>query len=636
MSFQEFSLHPKVLAGVESVGFTTPTPIQQQAIPVALEGRDLLGLAQTGTGKTAAFALPILHHLATTPPKKGVRCLVLAPTRELAEQILQTFREIGKHLGIKSIAIYGGVSKVPQLAGLRRGAQIVVACPGRLLDHVGQKDINLTNVEVLVLDEADTMCDMGFLPDVRRILDNVPADRQTLFFSATMPKDIRSLAVKILKDPEMVQIGAIAPAATVSHSLYPVPEKLKRDLLLALLTQTATGRALVFTRTKHRARTLALELAKHSFRVAALQGNMSQNARQQAMNGFRAGKFDIMVATDIAAHGIDVPEVSHVINFDFPNTTDTYTHRIGRTGRAEQTGEAFTLATGEDTNMIREVERELGVKIERRRLDGFNYGNFTPEEQFREDRMGLRRAGGQSNGGRASRSTRDGGPRRQGNGQNDRQNNGLNSAQNNRRKNAISNNGARPGSAFEFEGRTSSNNGNRSEQPAGAAPRDLTYNGQSDRQSTPWSNGQSGRQSTPQSPNGAAQNSNRSDRTPGQSGGNRWGRALSQSNGRSSGPSTGRPSRSGPPSGRSFSQPGGGISRSDTPNSRGPGQILGKPPISDAEDRRRSGQLLGRSTPLPASNGRTRAPKQGAPSFHPRPARPGKPGRPKARPAHRR
>ena len=263
MSFENFSLHPKVLAGVSSVGFTKPTPIQQQAIPFALKGRDVLGLAQTGTGKTAAFALPILHHLATTPPKKGVRCLVIAPTRELAEQILQSFRELGQHLGIRSIAIYGGVSKGPQLAGLRRGVQIVVACPGRLLDHVSQKDINLTGVEILVLDEADTMCDMGFLPDVRRILDHVPSKRQTLFFSATMPNEIRTLAVKILKDPETVQIGTIAPAKTVSHSLYPVPDKKKRDLLVALLQQTPTGRVLVFTRTKHRARTLALELAKH-------------------------------------------------------------------------------------------------------------------------------------------------------------------------------------------------------------------------------------------------------------------------------------------------------------------------------------------------------------------------------------
>ena len=567
MSFEDFSLHPKVLAGVSSVGFTKPTPIQQQAIPFALKGRDVLGLAQTGTGKTAAFALPILHHLATTQPKKGVRCLVIAPTRELAEQILQSFRELGQHLGIRSIAIYGGVSKGPQLAGLRRGAQIVVACPGRLLDHVSQKDINLTGVEILVLDEADTMCDMGFLPDVRRILDHVPSKRQTLFFSATMPDEIRTLAVKILKDPETVQIGTIAPAKTVSHSLYPVPDKKKRDLLVALLQQTPTGRALVFTRTKHRARTLALELAKHSFRVAALQGNMSQNARQQAMEGFRAGKFDIMVATDIAAHGIDVPEVSHVINFDFPNTADTYLHRIGRTGRAEQTGEAFTLAGADDANMVREVERELGVKIERKRLEGFDYGNFTPEEQFREERMGLRRAGGQSNGGRAGRSTRDPGPRT-----------GQNNGQNNRRRN----NGARPDRSPDARPRTDSNNENRSDQPAGATPQ-----GGSD-------------------------------------------------NGRRTEQPVGLNARPGYASRRRSPQPLGRAPRSESPNGRSSGQILGRPQATEAEDRRRSGQVLGRSTSPDASNGRTRRPKQSAPSFHPRPARPGRPGKPGSRPAARR
>ena len=571
MSFQEFSLHPQVLAGVESVGYTTPTPIQEQAIPVALQGRDLLGLAQTGTGKTAAFALPILHHLATTPPKRGIRCLVLAPTRELAEQILQAFRELGQHLGIRSIAIYGGVSKGPQLAGIRRGAQIVVACPGRLLDHMSQKDINLSQVEILVLDEADTMCDMGFLPDVRRILDQVPVERQTLFFSATMPAEIRSLAVKILKDPEMVQIGAIAPAKTVSHALYPVPDKLKRDLLLALLQQTPTGRALVFTRTKHRARTLALELAKKSFRVAALQGNMSQNARQQAMDGFRAGKFDIMVATDIAAHGIDVPEVSHVINFDFPNTADTYLHRIGRTGRAEHTGEAFTFAGADDANMVREVERELGMKIERRRLPGFDYGDFTPEEQFREDRMGLRRAGGQSNGGRAGRSTRDSGLRNGRNGQN----NAQNSRQNNNRRNGASNNGSQAGQGAQSDPRTDSNNGNRNGQTAAPAPR------------------------------------------------------TGASNGRRSEQPVGRTSRTGASNGRHSEQPVGGFSRTDSSNGRSPGQILGRPPISEAESRRRSGQLLGRSTSPDSSNGRRRAPSQGTPSFSPRPPRPGKPGKPR-------
>ena len=567
MSFEDFSLHPKVLAGVSSVGFTKPTPIQQQAIPFALKGRDVLGLAQTGTGKTAAFALPILHRLATTPPKKGVRCLVIAPTRELAEQILQSFRELGQHLGIRSIAIYGGVSKGPQLAGLRRGAQIVVACPGRLLDHVSQKDINLTGVEILVLDEADTMCDMGFLPDVRRILDHVPSERQTLFFSATMPNEIRTLAVKILKDPETVQIGTIAPAKTVSHSLYPVPDKKKRDLLVALLQQTPTGRVLVFTRTKHRARTLALELAKHSFRVAALQGNMSQNARQQAMDGFRAGKFDIMVATDIAAHGIDVPEVSHVINFDFPNTADTYLHRIGRTGRAEQTGEAFTFAGADDANMVREVERELDVKIERKRLEGFDYGNFTPEEQFREERMGLRRVGGQSNGGRAGRSTRDPGPR---------------TGQNNGRNNGRRNNGARPDRSPDARPRTDSNNGNRSDQPAGATPQGVSNNGHRTEQAV------------------------------------------------------GLNARPGYASRRRSPQPLGRAPRSESPNGRNSGQILGRPQATEAEDRRRSGQVLGRSTRPDASNGRTRRPKQSAPSFHPRPARPGRPGKSGSRPAARR
>jgi ATP-dependent RNA helicase RhlE len=308
----------------------------------------------------------------------------------LAEQIHQAFVELGKHLRIKSVAIYGGVGKGPQLAGLRRGAQVVVACPGRLLDHVDQKDINLSGVEVLVLDEADTMCEMGFLPDVRRILGLVPQDRQTLFFSATMPREIRSLAVDILKDPEQIQIGIIAPAKTVSHALYPVPDILKKSLLMAILKQTPTGRVMVFTRTKHRAKNLALDLARNSYRVAALQGNMSQNARQAAMNGFREGNFDVLVATDIAAHGIDVPEVSHVINFDFPSTSDAYTHRIGRTGRAEQTGEAFTLAGVADGSMIRAVERELGARIERRRLPGFNYGNFIPENQFPEDRPGQR------------------------------------------------------------------------------------------------------------------------------------------------------------------------------------------------------------------------------------------------------
>jgi len=625
VSFKEFSLHPQVLSGVISMGYDTPTPIQEQAIPVALEGRDLLGLAQTGTGKTAAFVLPILHHLASTPPKRGVRYLVLAPTRELAEQINDAFNLLGKHLRIKAVSVYGGVAKGPQIAKIRRGAQIVVACPGRLLDHVSHKDIDLTNVEILVLDEADTMCDMGFLPDVQRILNHVPPKRQTLFFSATMPKEIRALAVKILKDPESIQIGASAPAETVSHSIYPVPDKLKKDLLLALLQQTPTGRALVFTRTKHRARSLALELAKNRFRVGALQGNMSQNARNQAMDGFRHGKFDILVATDIAAHGIDVPQVSHVINFDFPNTTDTYTHRIGRTGRAEQTGEAFTFAASEDASMVRHVERELGIKIERRRLEGFDYGNFTPEEQFREDRMGLPRAnGGRSNGGRAGQGTRDQRP----SGQNRRKPGAwkAGSSEYGRRED-------HPSTAGRWTDRPSEN---RSSQPVDAGARASSNNGPSN------SNLFDGRSSNGGSSNGNPYNRGQSN--GGSSNGGSYNRGPSNggssngnsNNGKRSEQPTGSSSRGGNfdgNRGNRSSQPVSGTYRTSPPDGRGPtqpsgrssGQILGRTPSTEIENRRKSGQVLGRSGPPSAPNGRRRSQKPGVPSFHPRPAKPGKP-----------
>ena len=386
MSFEQFSLDQRVISGIRSIGYTIPTPIQQQAIPIALAGRDLLGLAQTGTGKTAAFILPILHRLSREPTSRKVRALVITPTRELAEQIHQATTTLGKNTRVRSVAIYGGVSKVPQLAGLRRGAEVVIACPGRLLDHINERGIDLSGVEVLVLDEADTMCDMGFLPDVRRILSYLPSNRQTMLFSATMPEDIRKLAVGILTDPDLVQVDRIAPVKTVSHALYPVPDILKKKLLLAMIQQTPTGRALIFTRTKHRARNLALDLSQLKYRVSALQGNLSQNRRDEAMNGFRSGKYDILVATDIAAHGIDVPAVSHVINFDMPDTVDAYIHRIGRTGRALQAGEAFTLAVTADALMVRDVEKALDARIERRRLPDFDYGDFTPESQFPQHR----------------------------------------------------------------------------------------------------------------------------------------------------------------------------------------------------------------------------------------------------------
>jgi ATP-dependent RNA helicase RhlE len=343
-----------------------------------LKGRDVLGLAQTGTGKTAAFLLPILQRL-TKGPLRRVRVLIVAPTRELAEQTHQMSIDLGKKTKVRSVTVYGGVSKSRQVAALRRGAEIVVACPGRLLDLLGDGSIDLSQVEVLVLDEADRMCDMGFLPDIRRILKALPAQRQTLFFSATMPKDIRRLADRILNDPTTVQVGANAPAKTVSHALYPVPGSHKKKLLLALLEQTATGRVLIFTRTKYRARGLARDLEKRGYRAAALQGNMSQNQRQRAIGGFRDGKYDILVATDVAARGIDVSEISHVINFDVPDTVDAYTHRIGRTGRAHKTGEAYTFVEPEQELIVRGIEKVLGARIERRRVPGFDYGGFVPE-----------------------------------------------------------------------------------------------------------------------------------------------------------------------------------------------------------------------------------------------------------------
>jgi ATP-dependent RNA helicase RhlE len=383
VQFEEFQLDSHIFAGIRKAGYTVPTPIQEQAIPVVLEGRDLMGIAQTGTGKSAAFVLPILQRLARGPAKR-IRALILAPTRELAEQIHQTIADLGRYTPIRSAAVYGGVSKGGQVTAIKRGAAIVVACPGRLLDHLGDGNIDLSRVETLVLDEADRMCDMGFLPDIRRIIQKLPAKRQTLFFSATMPKDIRSLADSILSNPATIQIGATAPVETVSHALYPAADGLKTKLLTTVLKETATGRVLVFTRTKHRARSLAAHLEKSSFRVSALQGNMTQNKRQSAINGFRNGTFDILVATDIAARGIDVSDISHVINFDMPDTVDAYTHRIGRTGRANHTGEAFTFVSRGDEEMVREIERVLGARIERRRLPDFDYSRNVEEGPVRQ------------------------------------------------------------------------------------------------------------------------------------------------------------------------------------------------------------------------------------------------------------
>ncbi len=379
MEFKEFNLHPHVAAGVTAAGYISSTPIQAQAIPLVMQGRDVMGLAQTGTGKTAAFVLPILHRLMQGE-RRHVRALVIAPTRELAEQINEAIGVLGKRTGLRSATVYGGVSFNPQVSNLRRGAEIVVACPGRLLDHLGQGTINLSRLEVLVLDEADHMFDMGFLPDIRRILKHLTSRRQTLLFSATMPEDIRNLASDILNEPVTVRVGDTSAAETVSHALYPVPQHLKTSLLLELLRSTDTKSVLIFTRTKHRAKRLGEQLVKTGYRAASLQGNLSQARRQAAMNGFRNGTFQILVATDIAARGIDVNQVSHVVNYDIPSTADAYIHRIGRTGRAACTGDAYTLVARDDADMVQAIERVLGGPVERRTLDGFDYGVAAPRK----------------------------------------------------------------------------------------------------------------------------------------------------------------------------------------------------------------------------------------------------------------
>jgi len=386
LNFETFNFHPSVAAGAAAAGYETPTPIQAQAIPQVLNGRDIMGLAQTGTGKTAVFVLPILNRLMGG--KNGcVRALIIAPTRELAEQIHQAIETLGRMTRLRSVAVYGGVGINPQIQKLKH-ADIVVACPGRLLDHIGRHSIDLSRLEVLVIDEADQMLDMGFIPDIRRILKHLPGKRQTLVFSATMPPVIRRLAGDVLRNPTTVQVGITAPADTVSHALYPVAPHLKTALLLKLLGNTKPGSVLVFTRTKHRARGLGKKLLAAGYRSASLQGNLSQTRRQAALDGFRNGTFQILVATDIAARGIDVTKISHVINYDIPSTPEAYIHRIGRTGRATRSGEAFTLVTKDDRDMVRAINRMIGSEIEQRTLSTFNYGSPAPNREGRSQWIG--------------------------------------------------------------------------------------------------------------------------------------------------------------------------------------------------------------------------------------------------------
>jgi ATP-dependent RNA helicase RhlE len=389
MSFELFNLHSTITAGVKTLGFSNPTPIQREAIPPVMEGRDVMGLAQTGTGKTAAFALPILHRLMAGPPGQ-VRALILAPTRERTEQTHQAIGQMGRGTRLRSAAIYGGVGMQPQFDALRRGVDIVAACPGRLLDHIRRKTIDLSRVEVLVLDEADQMFDMGFLPEIRKIVKRLPRTRQNLLFSATMPPDIKSLADEILRDPVRVQIGHTAPAASVAHTFYPVATSSKDALLREILDTTRTSAVLVFTRTKRRSKNLARLLEASGYEAAALHGNLSQSNRRKAMEGFRSGRYKILVATDVAARGIDVRGISHVINYDIPDTVDAYTHRIGRTGRACETGDAFTFVCHEDQGLLRAITRLLGSQDKYRvmaRFGGADPGESGPQARIQaEDR----------------------------------------------------------------------------------------------------------------------------------------------------------------------------------------------------------------------------------------------------------
>ncbi|MGB5879017.1 MAG: DEAD/DEAH box helicase [Thermoanaerobaculia bacterium] len=381
MSFNSFNLDPSLLRAVADLGFTTPTPIQRDGLPPALEGRDVLACAMTGSGKTATFLLPLLQRLLGT--KRGTtRGLVIAPTRELAAQIVEHFNHLARHTPLKAMAIYGGVAMGPQEQAFRRGVDVLVACPGRLLDHLGRPYANLDGVEVLVLDEADRMLDMGFLPDIRRVLKRLPPLDQTLFFSATLPPPIVTLARELLRDPAVLNIERpAAPAVGVRHTIYPVRHDLKPNLLLELLRRREIANALVFTRTKHRANRLTQFLETHGVACERIHGNRSQSQRTKALAGFRRGRYRVLVATDVASRGIDIEALSHVINFDVPHVPDDYIHRVGRTARAGATGEAFTFVSQEEHGELRAIERVVKKSLPRRTLDGFDY-QTKPTKQF--------------------------------------------------------------------------------------------------------------------------------------------------------------------------------------------------------------------------------------------------------------
>ena len=375
MTHAPISLDDRLHRAIQAAGYTEPTPVQQAAMPPALEGRDVIGTAQTGTGKTAAFVLPMLQSLLAAPDERGrMRALIVSPTRELAEQINDEIAQLGRFTDLRSATVYGGVGMDPQVKALRGGTDIIVACPGRLLDHVQRGNADLSRVKTLVLDEADRMLDMGFLADVRRIVAQTPRERHTMLFSATFAPELDRFAREILRDPERIEIGLTAPAQTVKHALCPVAPDRKTEMLLALLDRTDTSSVLIFTRTKHRANRLAKQIGRSGRGAAVLHSNKSQNQRRKALDAFRTGEVGLMVATDIASRGLDVDTISHVINYDVPGSADTYIHRVGRTGRAERMGDAITLVTPDDRSAVRDIERALGERISVRKVEGFDMG----------------------------------------------------------------------------------------------------------------------------------------------------------------------------------------------------------------------------------------------------------------------
>jgi ATP-dependent RNA helicase RhlE len=371
--FTGLKLHPSLQKGIKELGFTRPTPIQADAIPPALLGRDVLACAMTGSGKTAAFLLPILHKLIERP-RGTTRALVITPTRELAAQILEDLNDLAVHTPITAASVFGGVGMGPQEHAFRSGADVIIATPGRLLDHFRMPYARLAGLEYLVLDEADRMLDMGFLPDIRRVLRHIPAKRQTLFFSATMPQEILKLTQEMLKQPVTINMERkSAPAIGITQAVYPVPQELKSVLLVELLKRGELQEALVFTRTKHRANRLQAHLVKQGIKAERIHGNRSQTQRTEALAGFKGGKYRVLVATDIAARGIDIEALGHVVNFDVPMAPDDYIHRVGRTARAEATGDAFTFVAPEEEGELRQIERAVGKRLPRVILPDFNY-----------------------------------------------------------------------------------------------------------------------------------------------------------------------------------------------------------------------------------------------------------------------